>query len=44
MQYRAPRGTTDLLPEEQKYWRYIEAKAVDICRRHGFSQTGYPCL
>ncbi|MCE2464314.1 MAG: histidine--tRNA ligase [Dehalococcoidia bacterium] len=42
MQYRAPRGTTDLLPEEQKYWRYIEATAVDICRRHGFSRLDTP--
>ena len=42
MQYRAPRGTVDLLPEEQKYWRYIEAKAVDICRRYGFSRLDTP--
>lgn len=42
MQYSAPRGTTDLLPEEQKYWRYIEARALNLCRRYGFSRLDTP--
>ena len=42
MQFRAPRGTTDLLPAEQMYWRYIEARAVDLCRRYGFSRLDTP--
>ena len=42
MLYKAPRGTTDLLPQEQKYWRYIEAKAMDLCRRYGFSRLDTP--
>ena len=42
MLYKAPRGTADLLPEEQKYWRYIEAKAVRLCHRYGFSRLDTP--
>ncbi len=42
MLYKAPRGTTDLLPGEQKYWRYIESKAVDLCRRYDFSRLDTP--
>jgi hypothetical protein len=30
--YRAPSGTTDILPEEQAYRRYVEQKAVYICQ------------
>ena len=42
MQYTAPRGTNDLLPEDQKYWRYIETKAVELCRRYGVSRLDTP--
>ena len=42
MQYRASRGTTDLMPEDQRYWRYIEARAVDLCRRYGYSRLDTP--
>ena len=40
--YKAPRGTTDLLPEEQKHWRYIEARAVELCGRYGVSRLDTP--
>ncbi len=40
--FQAPRGTTDLLPEEQKYWRYIESKAVALARRYGFWRIDSP--
>ncbi len=40
--YRAARGTTDILPEEQAYWRYIEQKAVDICRLYGYQRIDTP--
>ena len=40
--FQAPRGTTDLLPEEQKYWRYIESKAVDLAQRYGFGRIDTP--
>ena len=42
MLYRVPRGTADTLPEDQKYWRYIETAAVDLCRRYGFSRLDTP--
>ena len=40
--FRAPRGTTDLLPEEQKYWRYIESKAVGLAQRYGYGRIDTP--
>ena len=40
--YRAPRGTTDILPEEQAYWRYVEQKAVDICQLYGYERIDSP--
>ena len=40
--FQAPRGTTDLLPEEQKYWRYIESKAVALARRYGYGRIDTP--
>jgi histidyl-tRNA synthetase len=40
--FQAPRGTTDLLPEEQKYRRYIEARATDLARRYGYGRIDSP--
>ncbi|PKB68593.1 MAG: histidine--tRNA ligase [SAR202 cluster bacterium Io17-Chloro-G4] len=40
--FRAPRGTTDLLPEEQKYWRYIESKAMSLAGRYGYGRIDTP--
>ena len=40
--FQAPRGTADRLPEEQKYWRYIESKAVDLTRRYGYGRIDSP--
>ena len=40
--FQAPRGTTDLLPPEQKYWRYIESRAVDLAQRYGFGRIDTP--
>ena len=40
--FQAPRGTTDLLPPDQKYWRYIESKAVDLAQRYGFGRIDTP--
>lgn len=40
--YQAARGTTDILPEEQAYWRYIEQKAVEICRLYGYRRIDTP--
>jgi len=40
--YRAPRGTTDILPEEQAYWRYVEQKAAEVCRLYGYERIDLP--
>ncbi len=40
--YQAPRGTEDILPEEQPYWRYIELKIADICHRYGYQRIDTP--
>ncbi len=42
--YRAPRGTTDILPEEQVYWRYIEQKAARICQLYGYERIDSPAF
>ena len=40
--FQAPRGTADLLPEEQKYRRYIESKAVALVRSYGYGRIDSP--
>ena len=40
--FQAPRGTTDLLPVEQKNWRFIESKAVVLARRYGYGRIDTP--
>ena len=40
--YNAPRGTTDILPEEQAYWRYVEEKAAYICQLYGYERIEPP--
>jgi len=40
--FQAPRGTSDLLPEDQHYWRFIESKAEDLAGRYGFSRIDTP--
>ena len=40
--YRAPRGTSDILPEEQAYWRYVEQKAGHICQLYGYERIDPP--
>ncbi len=42
--YQAPRGTSDILPKEQAYWRYIEQKAVDICQIYGYERIDAPAF
>ena len=42
--YRAPRGTTDILPEEQVYWRYIEQKAACLCQLYGYERIDSPAF
>ena len=40
--YRAPRGTADILPEEQRYWHYVEAGARAMARRFGYGRLETP--
>jgi histidyl-tRNA synthetase len=42
MDYQVPRGTQDILPEEQAYWRYVETKAAAIAARYGYSRIDTP--
>lgn len=40
--YQAPRGTQDILPEDQPYWEFVRATAADVCRRYGFERLDTP--
>ena len=40
--YKAPRGTSDILPEEQGPWRFIEDKAVALCQLYGYQRLDTP--
>jgi len=40
--YKAPRGTSDILPQEQGYWRYIEEKASALCQIYGYGRIDTP--
>jgi histidyl-tRNA synthetase len=40
--FRAVRGTSDILPEEQACWRYVEQKAVEVCRLYGYQRLDSP--
>ncbi len=42
--YQAPRGTSDILPQEQAYWRYIEQKVVNACQLHGYERIDVPAF
>jgi len=42
--YRAPRGTSDILPQEQAYWRYIEQKVNHICQLYGYERIDVPAF
>ena len=42
--YQAPRGTQDILPEEQAYWRYTEQKAASISELYGYSRIDTPAF
>ena len=40
--YKAPRGTTDILPAEQGYYRHVEATAARLCQRYGYERIDTP--
>ncbi len=42
--FRAPRGTTDILPEEQPYWRYVIDRVEETCRLYGYQRIDTPAF
>ena len=40
--FKAPRGTKDILPVEQNYWKWITEKAGEICRLYGYQRIDTP--
>ena len=42
--YQAPRGISDILPQEQAYWRYVEQKAVNIGQLYGYERIDVPAF
>jgi len=42
--YQAPRGTQDILPEEQAYWRFVGQKAAHICQLYGYERIDTPVI
>ncbi len=42
MRYQSPKGTLDILPEDQPYWRHVEARARHICALYGYGEIETP--
>ena len=42
MPNKAPRGTSDILPAEQAYWKYIQQQAAAICYLYGYQRIDTP--
>lgn len=42
MQFKAPKGTVDILPDKSKRWRYLESKALNLFNRYGFERIRTP--
>lgn len=42
MQFQTPRGTVDILPEEQTYWNFVRRKAGEIASRFGYQRIDTP--
>ncbi|GEM_PF-374 len=42
MNYRAPRGTRDILPEEAEKWHYLEETFKKFCDLYGFGEIRTP--
>ncbi len=40
--YQSPRGTADILPEEQAYRRFIENKVSAVCQLYGYQRIDTP--
>jgi len=44
MLYQAPRGTSDILPQEQAYWRYLEQMVAHTARLYGYERLDAPAF
>jgi histidyl-tRNA synthetase len=42
MRYQAPRGTFDILPDQVRRWRYVEATFRRICALYGYQEIRTP--
>ncbi len=42
--FQAPKGMHDILPEDQKYWRYVAKKAESLLEDYGFEKIETPVL
>src|SRR3989344_5885128 len=42
--FQAPKGMHDILPEDQKYWKYIMKKAESLLEFYGFERIDTPIL
>lgn len=42
VQYRAPRGTQDILPDQSYRWRFIEDLVTEVSALYGFKQIRFP--
>ena len=40
--YRLPRGTADILPEDQARWAYVEEVAKRLAHRYGYQRIVTP--
>lgn len=41
-QYKAPRGTQDILPEDQPYWDFVREAAARVCALFGYERIETP--
>ena len=42
MLFQAPRGTTDILPGDQKYWKFFQSKVEETAARFGYGRIDTP--
>ncbi|MCL2679602.1 MAG: histidine--tRNA ligase [Dehalococcoidia bacterium] len=40
--FQAPRGTQDILPEEQHYWSFLQQQASEVARLYGYQRIDTP--
>jgi histidyl-tRNA synthetase len=40
--YKAPRGTNDILPQDQPLWTHVDALTASLCERFGYRRIDTP--